>query len=757
MKMSTKWMGVGVACALGALLCSTPVMAAKAKTEAPLKQRVVERVEPSYLEGNLRISADTGVPIALYHVNYRVQGASLEAMAADYLTTHQSLLRLNDGDLRDLRHHATRTTPAGATVRYNQEYEGIPVYGANLAVTINRDNLVTFVMNSYKPGVHLDSVTPRVSSRQALRMALNELGVRRGDLRYENVRLVVFHQDGASRLAWEVKALPAGAPVGDWELLIDAGSGEIFQLQDRAFYAPTNGTGNIFDPDPLSSAGANYGDTGFVDGSDADTTQLTGQLQNVVLRDIDLTGGVYSLRGPWAEIVDTENPSNGLFSQGSSVFNFTRTQSGFEAVNCYYHIDNIMRYINVDLGVSVSPIQYNGGARCDPQGLNGSDNSHYTSSNGVVAFGEGGVDDAEDADVVIHELGHAIHDWLTNGNLSQVNGLSEGSGDYIAASYSRSLGQWNSGDPQFNWVFDWDGHNPFWNGRITNYGATYPDGLVGQVHTDGQIWSSCNMRIWDAIGRTQSDRAFFVGLSMTNGSTNQQDAAQAVLQAAIDLGYPPSEIAAMDSIYTSCGYQVSSAVCGNGVREGSEECDGADLGGAVCGDIGCGSGTPSCSGSCTLSFAGCSNCAQCNFNGTCESGEDCNGCPSDCVSGSSGAACGNGICEAGDGEDCLSCPSDCNGVQGGKPANRYCCGGGGGENPVACSDPRCGSCTDTPTAPVNYCCGDFICEGGETSSNCSLDCGGGGCSLGQQGDPCVNNSDCCSNSCKGKNGAKTCK
>jgi hypothetical protein len=35
--------------------------------------------------------------------------------------------------------------------------------------------------------------------------------------------------------------------------------------------------------------------------------------------------------------------------------------------------------------------------------------------------------------------------------------------------------------------------------------------------------------------------------------------------------------------------------------------------------------------------------------------------------------------------------------------------------------------------------------------------GGGGCDLGQPGDSCSSSSDCCSNSCKGKPGAKTCK
>ncbi|MGB7491845.1 MAG: hypothetical protein WBN62_16075, partial [Thermoanaerobaculia bacterium] len=101
----------------------------------------------------------------------------------------------------------------------------------------------------------------------------------------------------------------------------------------------------------------------------------------------------------------------------------------------------------------------------------------------------------------------------------------------------------------------------------------------------------------------------------------------------------------------------------------------------------------------------------CDNDGVCETGEDCISCPNDCISGTMpGAVCGNGICEAGDGEDCLSCAADCNGTQNGRPSNRFCCGDGDGQNPVSCSDSRCTAgglmCTDVPTTPGSYCCGD---------------------------------------------------
>ncbi|MGD8397050.1 MAG: FlgD immunoglobulin-like domain containing protein, partial [Candidatus Eiseniibacteriota bacterium] len=227
-----------------------------------------------------------------------------------------------------------------------------------------------------------------------------------------------------------------------------------------------------------------------------------------------------------------------------------------EAALCYYHIDHTMRWLNLDLGLVIEPFQYSGGARFDPHGLNGADNSHYIGSTGRMAFGEGGVDDSEDADVVIHELGHALHDWVTGGSLSQVDGLSEGTGDFAAASYSRSLGQWTPSDPQYQWVFSWDGHNPFWSGRVTNYGAHYPDGLTGSIHTDGQIWSTCLMRIWDQIGREKTDQSCWAGLGMTGSGSSQNDAANAMLQAAIAYGYSQSDISAIVAEFQQTGYTV---------------------------------------------------------------------------------------------------------------------------------------------------------------------------------------------------------
>jgi hypothetical protein len=117
--------------------------------------------------------------------------------------------------------------------------------------------------------------------------------------------------------------------------------------------------------------------------------------------------------------------------------------------------------------------------------------------------------------------------------------------------------------------------------------------------------------------------------------------------------------------------------------------------------------------------------SDCNNNGVCEQGEDCNTCSNDCISGGGGTSgCGNGICEPDIGEGCLSCAIDCAGRQVGKFPKRFCCGDGDGTNPVGCGDPRCTKGEfDCGPFLLSYCCGDGACEGAEDSNNCELDCG----------------------------------
>ncbi|MGC0155587.1 hypothetical protein ACPRNU_24275 [Chromobacterium vaccinii] len=341
------------------------------------------------------------------------------------------------------------------------------------------------------------------------------------------------------------------------------------------------GRGYVFDPDPLSSTRARYGDPGYVNNRDRDSPQLKAARVQVPLpglgQDID---GKYQLVGPWAHCVAATGYDS-CPHETAPVFEYTRDQPAFGAVNAYFHIDRMMRYVNRTLGLAIHPYQYAGGVRYDPHGLRVVDpkdgkthteaNARYVREEGRIQFGGGSAhgavsdepdspDFAEDGLVVIHELGHGLHDWVTHGAPAdyEYEGLGEGVGDYFAAGYARDHGRWRPGDPEYHQVAVWAGEKRASDWHI---GRRYPADVVNagnEAHVAGQYWSSCNMVARDAIGGPAMDRAMLVGLAMTGRHTRQDQAAQAVLKAAEALHYTAAQLDGIRRAYTkSCSYGVA--------------------------------------------------------------------------------------------------------------------------------------------------------------------------------------------------------
>ncbi|MET3537832.1 T9SS type A sorting domain-containing protein [Chryseobacterium limigenitum] len=509
------------------------------------------------------------------------QESSLEAPAKRWLSENSRSLGIQN--FSQLKLNFVKKGSAGETLRFQQMIKDVPVFQSEIVLHFNKDGKITYTStDSFKKDIKDISTNPSLAASEALQKA-HTASKTKGEITFEENKLLVYlTESGETKLVYRVLTNSHDNP-GSWETIIDAQNGNVLSVKDIANYhhdkneAPkpakknqkkeintkkvlVSGSGYIFNPDPLSKMQVAYAGQ-YVDNNDATNASLDAARTLVTIPELDFTGGVYKLKGSYAEIKDLETPSTGLFTQATNQFLFNRNDQAFEAVNAYWHVDNSLRYINQTLNIACIPLTNAGILWYDPHGLDGDDNSYY--SNGMLVFGEGGVDDAEDADVVLHELGHGIHDWLTNGSLSQVQGLSEGCGDYWAQSYSRSLNQWPSSAPAYNWMFSWDGHNEYWSGRITNYTVLYPGS--GAIHTRGQIWASALMRIYDKIGKAKTDRAFLEGLSMTDSSTNQQNAAIAVRQAAIDMlgtfGYTCGDITIMTQEFTAAGYVLPAYNC----------------------------------------------------------------------------------------------------------------------------------------------------------------------------------------------------
>ena len=154
-------------------------------------------------------------------------------------------------------------------------------------------------------------------------------------------------------------------------------------------------------------------------------------------------------------ISETGNPAY----SPTNTFKYTRHQDEFEQVMAYYWITEAQKYIH-SLGFGESRRAINN--RPQPVRINqwGVDNSFATDHpKNELRFGKGGVDDAEDAEVILHEYGHAIH-FSQNFSFAteEAGAISEGFGDYWAVTVSdvvaRSLGVANK-EP-LPCVADWD-------------------------------------------------------------------------------------------------------------------------------------------------------------------------------------------------------------------------------------------------------------------------------------------------------------
>ncbi len=470
---------------------------------------------------NGKIDAETGVIRYLYGRKVDGYSGSAEEIARAFISDKAQRFGL-DVSRDELRTFAIKPSKGGTSVLFDQTFQGIPVYGSRIVITLNKLNEITFAASTFKPVKQRISTSSSLSENQAINAARNYLQVN-GKLigRQYAEQSILETTDRGFVLTWRV-VVPTESPMGDWEVFVDATSGEIVHVKDMMMYH--DGKGLVWDPDPLTTAGVTYGGL-YKDNNDADSNELNDERIEVVLKDITYEGGLYKLKGPYAVLKDWESPTD-TFPElaDSSMFRFTRNDQNFESVMAYYHVDKSTRHLILDLGYDVAE-QHN--FEVDPHGLSGDDNSHYVTSDNYLALGEGGVDDSEDADVIWHEHAHSFQTNLTGGMSysGETMSLQEGSSDYWAASYSRITNDYNWG-----YVFSWDGHNEFWNGRRCDLDWVYPDDYVSG-HDGGQIWSSALMDIWIQVGREVTDTDFIETHYIWGSSPGLQDAAQAYIQA----------------------------------------------------------------------------------------------------------------------------------------------------------------------------------------------------------------------------------
>ena len=266
----------------------------------------------------------------------------------------------------------------------------------------------------------------------------------------------------------------------------------------------STGSGTAFLPNPV----AELQNQSLTDQKDADYPALDAAYHRVTLHDLDGSG---RLVGKWANIVsETGTPAYSPTNE----FKYRRDDDRFEQVMAYHWVTEAQRYIqSLGFGSTLRPVNK------ESQDLRinqwGADNSFSWDKKDMMKFGKGGVDDAEDAEVILHEYGHAIQDSqqvpFGYGGSVEAGSIGEGFADYWAVTVSNVI----SPTPDAPCVADWDSVSYTSTTphclRRTDTNLHYPENLDGRVHHDGMIWSRALWDIRGVLGHVKTDTIVLEG------------------------------------------------------------------------------------------------------------------------------------------------------------------------------------------------------------------------------------------------------
>jgi hypothetical protein len=400
-------------------------------------------------------------------------------------------------------------SPAGHHLTYIQLFNNVPVYGAGLKVNLDKNSNIISSFNYLFDVSDWENLTYPDHSMATLFISQHMPGCR-----VDEINHIVFFDGSKPMPALKLKVFVPQRQT-HYEMLIDDGASLVYQKDLSLYAAPPDSIVRVkvFNPDPLTTAQQSY-KSPYVDSSDVDVPQLNAERQTKNIR-VKFQNDTFFLTNAFVDIQELADPVLPVPYSISDSFDYTRSQEEFEAVNAFYHITLAQEHIQA-LGFTNL---VNFPLPVDAHGFGGVDNSVFKYDPGPprLLFGDGGVDDAEDADVIIHEYHHAVSfsaaPFTAQGHERMA--IEEGLSDYMAASYSRFLNP-------FNWqkVYNWDGNFGF-QGRSCDSPKKYPIDPLASLYQNSEIWSTVLMKIWEDLGRDKTDQlllnsmySYFMNMSM---------------------------------------------------------------------------------------------------------------------------------------------------------------------------------------------------------------------------------------------------
>jgi hypothetical protein len=445
-------------------------------------QRIVEKIRPD------------GFVQYVWFPHFDQGDLSGAELARGYIKEHLKELGLSR--IEDLRLGPIQHSLLGSHFHFQHTLGGVDVYGSEIVVSVDQKHIYLVYNGVYpNPPTLTEPCPPSIPQEKAYDIAWSDLEVR-GDLRGVPRIQKIWWKGKQNLLPSYRIELSILDPLGSWEYIIHQETGEILSKTNlhlskkeedsrssskpildrrdafRRFFFKSrklesldqnperrDGRALVFDPNPVVVLERDD----LTD--DSDPSLFEGAYEEKTLSDLSYEDGFYHLRGPWVELLDWDAPMSGVTRKTDGAWFHKRGEAGFNDAMTYYHLDMSQRRLQNlgfvgDRGVLAFPIQV------DTDGFHGGDNSYYDPLSKRLSFGHGCVDDNEDADVILHEVGHALQmDIVPLWMEGDSGAIGEGFGDYWATSY-----RYRGPHKDFNTfqMFSWDRAGGCWPGRRTD-------------------------------------------------------------------------------------------------------------------------------------------------------------------------------------------------------------------------------------------------------------------------------------------------
>jgi len=451
-----------------------------------------------------------------------VQDLSAAAAATTAVPANVSLLQ-------------TRDSLLGVHEWYRQMQSGYPVVGGLYARHVATTGASKGQVTTWDGRVNVGRIaTTKVSVSAASAVTVAAVYTKGTPLTYVKPSLWIL-PGAQSRLVWSVTTQTTAGYGASHVSYVDAATGAVLRshVESRSDSGQQSKGGKVqparyvagkartFDPNPV----VKLQNEDLKDSKDANSAVPKDGYSVRELGHLD--AGNNTLVGRWARVVNRNRATSDNFT-----YFYLRSNDYFEQVMGYYSLDTEESFYQ-DLGFT--------DVNAEPQKISTDtipdDNSYYSPSQDLIVTGTGGVDDAEDPEVVWHEDGHATQDDQVPGfgRSEQAGAIGEGFGDYIAVTMGQRFGK-NTRLTPTSCVMDWDATSypsgPKHCLRTTVTHKMYPGDLDGEVHDDGEIWSHALYNMNVSLGRDKATTVIIEAQFSFNPEIHMPNAAKITVDTA---------------------------------------------------------------------------------------------------------------------------------------------------------------------------------------------------------------------------------